>query len=179
MRGQQLTAFKRFSQFDGAGVKHNYPEDYVWLVNWKDYGLPYCSLYVVTPDNEWPCKIGISISPRKRLVALQTSVWRPLQVYSCFWLPTVKDAKALEKKLHETLHDDSRWLHGEWFDMKPDKVVDLIRFTASVEGLEISDTIEEERVVADVRETVLQGELSPSAIRERADMQAKWLGRER
>lgn len=146
MHGSQLTALEanlvRGEKREGV--------DNVWLVNWKEVGLPYCSIYVVSADNSWPCKIGISTYAEKRVRALQTSVWRPLYVPRCYWAPTVKEAKRLEYAVHKRLTEDSRWLHGEWFDLRPDKAAEMIEFVALVEGIEISDKIEDPELAAQV-----------------------------
>jgi hypothetical protein len=118
----------------------------VWLVNWKAWDLPYCSLYVVSTDSKWPCKIGISIDPYKRIGGIQTGVWRRVDVHKCFYLKTVKQARALEQKIHQTLTDQGKWLHGEWFDLRPEQTTDIIEFEAMVLGLEINSEIEDDEI---------------------------------
>lgn len=140
MLGQQRTALNTYWELTDRTKPI---EDLVWLVDWKAHDLPYCSLYVVTPDNNWPCKIGISVFPRKRVASLQTSVWRPLNVAHCVWALNSQEARRLEKKIHATLTEDNKWLHGEWFDMRPDDALEMINFCAAVEGVEISDKIED------------------------------------
>jgi hypothetical protein len=126
-------------------------EDQVWLADWKRYKLPYCSLYVVSPDGNWPCKVGISVNPYKRLLSLQTSVWKRLKVTDCFWLEGVKEARELEKQVHRRLTGDNVWLHGEWFDMRPKDAREMIEFVSAVEGIEVNDKIHNEMVIEDLR----------------------------
>lgn len=146
MHGQRPTAFETFH----ARSNRDEPEKQVWLADWKSYGLPYGSIYIVAPDNDWPCKIGISANPRKRLLQLQTSVWRPIQVARCYWAETMREAKRLEAAVHRRLTEDSRWLHGEWFDMRPDEAAEMLEFISMVENVDICDHIEHEEVLADV-----------------------------
>lgn len=149
-RGHQRTALEAWSLRDG--LRNHDPHDFMWLVDWKAYGLPYCSVYIIAPDNHWPCKVGISIWPEKRLMSLQTSVWRPLKVFHCFACTSVAQAKALEKRVHEDLTEASKWLHGEWFDMRPNDAADMVRFAAALTGIEITEKIESEEILADVKE---------------------------
>lgn len=144
MHGVQLTALETNL------VRRDADKENLWLVNWRAYGLPYCSIYVVCADNRWPCKIGISTFPEKRVKSLQTSVWRPLHVSRCYWAPTIKEARRLEQAVHRRLTEDSRWLHGEWFDMRPDGAREMIEFVAMVDGVDISDQIQDETIARDV-----------------------------
>lgn len=118
----------------------------VWLVNWRAWDLPYCSLYVVSTDSKWPCKIGISIDPVKRISGIQTGVWRRVDVHKCFYLKSVKEARTLEQKIHRTLTDQGKWLHGEWFDMRPEQTTDIIEFEAMILGLDINSEIQEDEI---------------------------------
>lgn len=145
--GQQRTAFNNYLMFGDGTAK---PEEMVWLVDWRAHQLPYCSLYIVSPDNSWPCKVGISVAPRKRVMGLQVSVWRPLRVAHCFWCPSIKDARSLEARLHETLTKDNKWLHGEWFDMRPEDAVDLVQFEAAMIGVECNSVIEEPHIIEEI-----------------------------
>jgi hypothetical protein len=174
--GSQQTAFANYAMKQIHGGMDIAPETMLWLVDWKAYGKPYCSLYVVTPDNGWPCKVGVSVHPYKRVAQLQTSVWKPLEVAGCFWLPTVADAKTLERKLHETLTEENKWLHGEWFDMRPEDVLPLVSFSASVAGVECSDRIEDEHALNDVRERLLAAAYKGNGQKKRADAFAEFTG---
>lgn len=130
---------------DDAGA----PERNVWLADWKKYGLPYCTLYLISPDNDWPCKVGISAAPRKRVTNLQTALWRPLKVDYSVWCRTREQARELERGIHETLDEDGRWMMGEWFDMKARDAVELVHFKAAVLGVECFETLPDGEIVKD------------------------------
>lgn len=147
--GQQRTALDRDLLFNGGLC--NDADDKLWTIDWRSYDLPYCSIYIVTPDNDWPCKIGISVAPRKRVMAMQTAVWRPLKVARCFYAPTFLDARTIEQRVHATLTEESKWLHGEWFDMRPSEAADMVQFIAMVAGVECSDKLDP-AIEADVNE---------------------------
>lgn len=153
MHGVQQTAYSSFLVGSGTTSK---AEDHVWLADWRGHGLPYCSLYVVSPDGNWPCKVGISTNAYKRLVALQTSVWKPLKVTGCYWLKTVKEARELEKQVHRRLTGDNVWLHGEWFDMRPKDAKEMIEFVSLVEGIEINDKIDNPSVIEGIEASINQ-----------------------
>lgn len=145
--GQQRTALETYLAFGERDVD---PHKFMWLVNWRDYNLPFCTVYIVAPDNGWPCKIGVSVHPERRVKDLQTSVWKPLAVAHSFCCASTKSARSLEAKAHETLTEMNRWLHGEWFDMRPDEAADIVRFAATVIGVECSEKIEDTEVLADI-----------------------------
>ncbi len=129
------------------------PERQVWLANWKKFGIERTSIYVISTDNSWPCKIGVSNYGYKRMCDLQVSVWRTLKVdYSAF-APSRAEAFRLEKEIHAELAD--KWLNGEWFDMRPNEVIDLIKFKACVMGIEIGDVVENPEIVADIKTKML------------------------
>ncbi|RUV65827.1 GIY-YIG nuclease family protein [Mesorhizobium sp. M1A.F.Ca.IN.022.02.1.1] len=125
-------------------------ESHVWLADWKKYGLPHCSLYLVSPDNDWPCKVGISTHAARRVGQIQISVWRPVKVDYSVWCKSVADARLLERAIHSTLAEDGKWLNGEWFDMRPDATKELIQFKAAILGIECFDTVTEPAIVADI-----------------------------
>lgn len=130
------------------------PARHVWLADWKGFGKPYCTLYVVSPDNGWPCKIGISTRPFQRVGQIQVSVWKPIKVDYSVWCPSTKEARRLEKALHDDLSADAKWLHGEWFDLRPEDTIKLIKFKASIIGVECSDRVEDEDIVHDIAERI-------------------------
>ena len=139
MRGRQLTALQRAEQRDYYGwSKLSDVSNMLWMADWRAIGLPYCSIYVISPQDGWPCKIGISTNPIKRINTLQTACWKQLEVKWCAWAPTVQKAHDLELRSHRTLTDMAKWLHGEWFDLRPDKAIDLVSFEAELAGIEIS-----------------------------------------
>ena len=141
MLGQQLTALEfnklRINAQDG---------DPVWLIDWKEFGKPNCTVYVITTDGDWPCKIGMSQSPYKRIRSLQTASWKQLYVHKCFITKTRKDAALLEAEIHARLGADGAWMCGEWFDSRAKQAADLVEFVACVEGIEISTVIEDEEI---------------------------------
>lgn len=152
--GRPLTAFESFLLHSDQVIPR--AEDQVWLADWKNFKLPYCSIYVVCPDGQWPCKVGISTYAYKRLLALQTSVWKPLKMMRCYWAKTVAEARALEKAVHRRLTEDNVWLHGEWFDMRPNSAQEIIEFVALVEGIEIFSEIDNQEVISDIATTIRQ-----------------------
>jgi len=141
----------------------------VWLADWRAVKLPYCSLYVVCPDGSWPCKVGISVNAMRRLIALQTSVWKPLKVSKCYWTRSVAEARKLEKAVHQRLSGDNVWLHGEWFDMRPNAAAEMIEFVSLVEGIELYDKIDNQDVINSI-EAMFQVAKTPDAVRARIDV---------
>lgn len=127
---------------------------HVWLADWKSFGKPYSTLYVVSPENGWPCKIGVSARPQSRISQIQVSVWKPVKVDYSVWCRSPSEARRLERALHQDLSEDGKWLQGEWFDMRPEDTVDLIKFKASVIGVECSDRIEDADILRDVESKI-------------------------
>lgn len=122
----------------------------VWAVDWKGRGLPHCSIYIIAPDAHWPCKIGISVNPRKRVSTLQTSHWKTLAIPRCFWAETVRDARLIEAKAHQMLKDDNCFLLGEWFDKSPEQAAEVVEFAALSVGAPLHDRITQPDIAADV-----------------------------
>lgn len=138
MHGRQQTVLERAEQHNSD---YSHPSadvsGMVWLADWRALKLPYCSVYIIAPIDGWPCKIGISTNPMKRVNTLQTSVWKQLEVKWCGYLTTVHDARKLESRSHRVLSDLAKWLHGEWFDLRPDRAADLVEFEAMMGGLDV------------------------------------------
>jgi len=130
------------------------PEKHLWLVDWKKYGKPFCSLYVIAPEGHWPSKIGISTRPEKRVQSLQTAHWKTLAVAQCFQCVGVKEARALEEKVHSVFREDGAYLMGEWFDKTASETVDVIKFSAAVIGVEITDTVVDPEIIKDLKRRV-------------------------
>jgi hypothetical protein len=126
MYGVRLTGQRR--QREQPSALHL--EDQIWRVNWKDLGYPYCGIYVITTDAMWPCKIGISQNPIKRLNALQIAHWRPLQISGYFYLPNMHEAKKLETATHRRVKGLGKNLSGEWFDMRVPEAIEHIQWAA-------------------------------------------------
>ncbi len=148
----------------------------VGLTDWRGYGLPHCSVYVICPDNDWPCKVGVSVYAVKRLMQLQTSVWRPLKLGACFWFETVADARKVERKVHQMLSDDNKWLHGEWFDMRPKEAADMVQFAALTEGVECNDDVQDARIRSDLEANFNEVRYSDDVIAEITDRNERWFG---
>lgn len=121
-------------------------QDHLWRVDWKAYGYPYCGIYAVSPDNRWPTKIGISTIPSQRVAALQTACWRRLDIAAYVYCDSVKDARAVEQKTHKILSDDAKIMNGEWFDIKPDKAMEVVSFAAATLGIEIRNDVPDEKI---------------------------------
>lgn len=128
------------------GNVHALAERHLWRLNWKAEGLPYCGIYAVSPDNRWPTKIGISTAPAKRVIDLQTASWRRLDIAGYAYCESFRDARAVEAKTHELLKGDAKILHGEWFDIKPDKAMEIVAFAAGVLGIELRRDIPNARL---------------------------------
>jgi hypothetical protein len=139
---QQLTALQRAERHSSDFGPGRDVGDLLWLADWRAMGSARCSIYVVSPMDGWPCKIGISTAPAKRVAGLQTSVWKQLKVAWSGFLPTMQQAKHLEGNAHSTLTERALWLHGEWFDLRPDKAEELVKFEAMLLGLELVDVLE-------------------------------------
>ena len=108
----------------------------LWRVNWKQWGYSYCGLYAVCPDNAWPTKIGISQNPVKRLISIQTSVWKRVDIFDYRYFENSIQAREVEKKSHELMAADGLSMMGEWFDIRPDKAMEIVDFAASLLGYE-------------------------------------------
>jgi hypothetical protein len=117
----------------------------LWRIDWKRAGYPFCGIYVVTPDNLWPSKVGISTNPTRRLISLQCACWKPLQISEYRYCDTQEAARAVEARVHGMLDESGLGLSGEWFDLRPDKALDAIEFAASVLGVEIRSDIPDDR----------------------------------
>lgn len=132
------------------------PEDCVWLADWRAHKLPYCSIYVISPEGSWPSKIGIAVNARSRVIGLQTSHWKRLVVTHCFWARTVSAARKVEKRVHAILKEEGAYLLGEWFDRRPDQAAEVVKFAAMLESVEIGEKIEDDEVLSSVRKLHLK-----------------------
>lgn len=154
MAYRQLTHDENL-RFASAQASAGNPSRHIWLVDWKAHGLPYSCVYVVSPDNHWPCKIGRSTHARQRVSAIQVSVWRPIKVDYSVWCKDDAEAARLEKAIHMELDAEGKWLNGEWFDMRAPEAVSLFKSVAAIYGVDINDRIEDEAIVkgveADIR----------------------------
>ena len=132
MHGRQQTVLERAEQHNSD---YSHPSadvsGMVWLADWRALKLPYCSVYIIAPIDGWPCKIGISTNPMKRVNTLQTSVWKQLEVKWCGYLTTVHDGSW--NLAHRVLGPRS----GCTADgLTPDRAADLVEFEAMMGGLD-------------------------------------------
>lgn len=72
------------------------------------------SIYVVAPQEGFPCKIGYASSLRKRLKTLQASHWDTLFIHDAVLVKSKRTAMRLEKLCHKRLASDC--IRGEWFN---------------------------------------------------------------
>ncbi len=88
-------------------------------------------LYVIAHDINGPVKLGLSISPTKRLKQLQTG---SATVLSLFHTEEIEDSKVkiAEKALHKTLSHIR--LKGEWFNMTVDDAIAEVSHIRMIEG---------------------------------------------
>lgn len=174
MSGQQLTALQRAERHSDDFGPGRDVSDMVWLADWRAMRLPYCSVYVIAPMDGWPCKIGVSTNPSKRVNTLQTACWKQLHVAWCCFVGTVNAASKLEKQCHSALSDQGKWLHGEWFDMRPDKASELVMFEAVLAGIEYHTELPD-GVAKDFVEKLYRARYAePKGMREKAERDAKW-----
>ena len=83
----------------------------------------------------------VSVCISQRISSLQTACWKQLEVKWCAWLPTLQQTKELERRSHEALTRENRWLHGEWFDLRPDKASQMVQFEAALAGMELHTSL--------------------------------------
>jgi hypothetical protein len=84
-------------------------------------------------------KIGVSVSPLKRLRVLRASSPVQLYLHAFIKMPSYQAARSLEKKLHRDFH--SYLVHNEWFNfdnMMEIYVCDIIGFNR---GLDLPDIL--------------------------------------
>lgn len=110
----------------------------LWRIDWKKAGFDFCCVYIIGPDKKWPMKIGISTSPGKRLRAMQTAIWDPLEVHKLYFAHTSDEAREIERAAHEWLHEKDKGLLGEWFSVRPDEAAEAVEFASLITGIEIS-----------------------------------------
>ena len=88
-------------------------------------------VYVIAPQDGWPCKIGHTTNLEVRLTSLQAGCWEPLTVHgfrigiktsggtsrSSLARAMVAGAQSLEMAAHSVLRECDTWMRGEWFDV--------------------------------------------------------------
>jgi hypothetical protein len=117
----------------------NNPRPLVPAIDWTEFDLPYYTVYVITTQDQWPTKIGISNAPLKRIAALQTSHWKRLVIWGGYWATTSKEARRVEWMSHGELMGQDRRLLGEWFDIKPEDALATVKLVADRKGIALSD----------------------------------------
>lgn len=103
--------------------------------------------YVMAPDENGPCKIGVTSNLELRLKTLQIGCWMPLSVYGvriAFRRDTdftslAKSAEAgayrIEGMCHKNLKECGAHLHGEWFDVTAQEALKAITVSADKKGI--------------------------------------------
>lgn len=71
-----------------------------------------------------PCKIGFSVAPNDRIVALNSGNWRKLLVADSFEFISNR-TRFVEEYIHEILSD--KLIQREWFDVTPKEAAEKIR----------------------------------------------------
>lgn len=84
------------------------------------------AVYAIGLQTGPPIKIGFSRKPAIRLVEVQISSPQELRFHLVCWLPSKKEAVALEQRCHKILRDAGRHLRGEWFDLTPIEAAKVI-----------------------------------------------------
>lgn len=115
--------------------------DEVFGSNMDDHGSV---LYVIAPDENGPCKIGVTQNVGMRLSAIQIGCWMQLGVFAvriCFkrtgghltnlWSSMRFGADHVERQTHDALKDCEVHLRGEWFDVTVEEAVQAIQKAAS------------------------------------------------
>jgi len=118
----------------------------LWRIDWKRQGYDFCGIYCVSPDNRWPTKVGVSQNPSKRLISLQTSCWKRLDIAEYRYSETALVAREVEKKAHSHLKEDGKLLEGEWFDIRPEKAIEIVEFAAVSLGVVLRSDIPDDKI---------------------------------
>jgi hypothetical protein len=78
-----------------------------------------CAVYVVGTNRATCTKIGMALSPIKRLAALQTGNPEALFLHRVFWFRNAETAASIERRAHEKAAQKHIRLEGEWFECGP------------------------------------------------------------
>ena len=107
------------------------------MIGLSDNHLRTQGIYIITTNDDWPCKIGITDNLVERIQKMQTGNWHQLRAHR-FWFPytdidlgkdkfktpslnTARMATvALEKQVHQTMAELDVHMRGEWFDIDAD-----------------------------------------------------------
>ncbi len=128
----------------------------IWRVNWRAEGYAFCGIYVISPDNRWPSKIGVSQNPVKRLIGLQTACWKKLDIAEYKYAVDFAAARLVEQMVHQILKDDGKLMYGEWFDLKPDKAMEVIDFAALQLNIELRSDVPDLKIQEKTKKYLLK-----------------------
>lgn len=92
-------------------------------------------IYVIAARPEGPCKIGLSVTPEKRLRKLQTGHPERLHLFHQMQVDTPKVA-LLERIIHKTVR--YRRAHGEWFTLSVEDAIGEVEFALIRYGDEVN-----------------------------------------
>jgi len=146
-------------------------ENGFWLVDWAAIKRPEYCLYIIAPDGGWPIKIGISNWVLRRLRQLQTANWKRLSVAKCYWTTDKSAALFLEQKIIGQFRKETRWLLGEWLDVRAPEAAERLEWLALEAGILIGDsTPKDDRPYV---EGVINS-IWPRTVRQELEAQAHW-----
>jgi hypothetical protein len=129
---------------------HTRVDDFVWMVDWKAAGKPFCHIYIIGPREQRPVKVGVSSDCWRRLGGIQGGNWHDLFVLRSFWVESTRDARKIEQTTHVELREQH--LSGEWFEVTTEQAVAALERVASRLGIELRSGIPDE-----LRELVAAG----------------------
>src|SRR5262245_51323878 len=87
-------------------------------------------VYVIGPDSESPCKIGVAFDLVARFVTIQSGNWVKLNVHHVLWCPGKPVAYRIEELAHALLLKANKGISGEWFDVPKEWAWKTIRHVA-------------------------------------------------
>lgn len=92
-------------------------------------------VYVISPEAEWPCKIGVSAEPERRLKDLQAAHWNKLVLVRSM---RFEFAYQVESGIKQVL--GKKLLLGEWFDVRSWEAERILFFVAKMNPMHRSDS---------------------------------------
>lgn len=94
------------------------------------------AVYVVGNEHAGAVKIGIAIDVQKRMASLQTGSPHPLRLHSALYTGR-RQARHLEKLVHDKLKECEVHLNGEWFDVDPVDAAAVLKKVADISGIAV------------------------------------------
>lgn len=104
-------------------------------------------VYVITSEDDWPCKVGVTLEPKTRLSAVQIGNWHRLKLHSFRFAfasesairrerfdAVSSGAYELELAVKRKLSELDLSLRGEWFDVTAKEVDQVIAKVADSAG---------------------------------------------